>query len=187
MIAAPRALGRILTPAQAGLYATAEGALALAQAQVATMLSDAAQAIEGERQAVLARAEAAGRLQAAALLADTAAAARAQLAALAPDVTQAVGLAVAKVVGDLPLSQAVAQAARHALQELATRNGVAVHVHPDQAAGVRTILAELGDGVRVVGDETLPADACTIETQAGIVRAGLSEQVAILQSALAAC
>ncbi len=75
-------------------------------------------------------------------------------------------------------------AAREALGDLAGRHGVTVHVHPLAVAPVRAALSPWGDGARVVADEGMPRDACTLETEAGIVRAGLSDQLAILDAAL---
>jgi type III secretion protein L len=187
MHAAIRPLGRIMTAAEAGLYADAAAAAAHAETQAAAMRNQASNEIAAARELVLQAAAAEAQERTARMLAETAVSAKRSLEALAPDITLAVGRAVAKVVGGLDTAQAVAAAARQALDELHARHGIVVHVHPDCAATTRQALQDWGESVRVVGDNTLPSDACTIETPAGIVRAGLREQVAILQAALRQC
>lgn len=177
-------LGRILTAEQAGLYADAAEALAQARAQAAAMLADAADAIAAQRAHMLAEAGAEAQRQATVILAEAAAAARHQLATLEPAAAQALCTALGRLVGGLVPQEAVAAAARVALADLAQSRAIAVHVHPECAEATRTALAEWGEGVRVIADHTLPEDSCTIESPAGIVRAGLSDQLAILQAAI---
>jgi flagellar biosynthesis/type III secretory pathway protein FliH len=45
------------------------------------------------------------------------------------------------------------------------------------------VLGTEGDRIRIVLDETLASDSCTIETEAGIVRAGVSDQLAAIRQA----
>jgi flagellar biosynthesis/type III secretory pathway protein FliH len=85
----------------------------------------------------------------------------------------------------MDVAEAVARAAREAIDELVERNGIVVRVHPAQVALVRERLAGWGEAARVVSDDTLPRDGCVIETQAGFIRAGLGEQVEIMRRALA--
>ena len=183
-MSARRPVGRLLSAAEAGLYGDAAAALATARMEAEALLARAADAAQAAHDAVLRDAADAARLQTSRTLAETAAASRRAMDALAPSVATVIGQAMARLLGDLDVATAVAAAARHAVGELAARQAVLVHVHPACTGATRTALLGWGDGVRVTGDDALPEDACTIETPAGIVRAGLREQLAVLQAAL---
>lgn len=68
-----------------------------------------------------------------------------------------------------------------AVQQLVAEPGLLVRVHPDVADAVRERIASL-DGVslpktEITGDEELSEFDCVIETQGGLVCAGLQEQL----------
>jgi type III secretion protein L len=182
---APRPLGRIVPAAEAGLWRDAGAAMEAARREAAASRAHAAETLAAERAALeQALAEDSAR-QTARALAEAAAGAQRALQCLRADIAATIAAALRKVVGKLDLAEAVAAAAAEALAELSARHGVTLHVHPICVARVRQEVAPWGDGARVVADDTLPTDACTLETEAGIIRAGLSDQLAIVADALA--
>jgi len=177
-----RPLGRVIGAAEAELYASAAEALVLAEAE-ATRITTAAIAAAGEESArVRAEAEAEGRAAAARLLTGTETACRATLRRLHAEIAAAIADGVARVIGPAD-PQAVANAAAVALAELHERHGIVLRVAP---AAVAAVAAKLGptEGVLIVPDPVLPPDACRIETQAGVVQADLTAQLATLRTAL---
>jgi flagellar biosynthesis/type III secretory pathway protein FliH len=181
---APRPFGRIISAHDAGLWRDAGEAVAAAGREAAMNRARAAEALAAERAALETSLQEAAALQTARALAEAAASAQLALHAMRTDIAATIAAAVRRVVGGLDVGEAVAAAAREALAELAGRHGVTVHVHPSCAPRVREVLAPWGDGARVVADDGLPDDACTLETEAGIVRAGLCDQLGILAAAL---
>ncbi len=184
MIAPPRPLGRILRAEEAGLYRDAAAAYDAAQQHGEQLrqqiMADVAAECAGQRAA--ARQEASR--EAAQVLAEAAAASQKMVADMHRDIAEAIAEGVAKVIGGVDLAEAVARAARRAIAELTDRNSLIVRVNPMAAPRTRGLLTAHGDGIRIVADETLQPDECTIETRTGFVRAGLSEQLAALREAL---
>lgn len=182
-LAAPRPLGRVLRGDEVALYRDAAGALAAAQLAAAQHRAEAAETAEQERTRIMAEADAQARAEAARLLADTALATQRALAGLRLEIAEAIAEGVAKVVGGLDLADAIARSAQRALAGLVELHGITIRISPETLNSVRARLPDNG-GLRVVPDETLAADACIIETRAGFIRAGLSEQLAVLRQAL---
>ncbi len=184
--ATPRPVGRILKAAEAGLYHEATCMLEAAKHDAARLRETAEAEIADLRARALQQAEHDAAMIT--LRAEEAALAAAQrsIASLQQDIAETIVLAVTRILGRMETPNLVGQAARHAIDELAARHGVVVHVHHDCVQQTRTALAGADPHVRIVGDGTLPADACMLETDAGIVRAGLSEQVQALRKALCA-
>ncbi len=182
---APRPLGRMMPAAEAGLWRDAGEALEAARREAAAARAHAAETLAAERAALeQALADESAR-QTARALADAAAGAQLALQSLRADIAATLAAAMRKMLGQLDLAEAVAAAATEALAELSARHGVTLHVHPLCAARVRQEVAAWGEAARVVADDTLPPDACTLETEAGIIRAGLSDQLEVLAAALA--
>ena len=181
---APRPFGRILTAEEAGLWRDAGEALQAVARDAAASRAHAATALAGERAALEKSLEDEAALQTARVLAAAAADAQRALQSMRTDIAATIAAGVRKILGALDPAEAVAAAAKEAVAHLAARHGVTVHVHPNAAQRVREALQQWGEGARVVADDGLPPDACTLETEAGIVRAGLSDQLAILEAAL---
>ncbi len=179
-----RPLGRVLSAAEAGLYRDAEAALALMGTAAREQREAAAKALAAECRTAREAAEQEGHRAAARLLAQTAARAQGEIARLPGQIAVVVAEAVARVVGGLDLAEAVARAARRAVEELRGRHGIVVRVAPACAAAVRARLSGLAADLLVAEDRTLDVDECVIETGAGTVRAGLSQQLAVLRDAL---
>lgn len=180
----PRPLGRILRAEEAGLYCDAAAAYDALQRhgeQLRQQIMDEV-AAECAQQRATARQEASRA--AAQMLADAAVAAQKMVADMHCDIAEAIAGGVAKVIGGVDLAEAVARAARRAIAELTDRSGLVVRVNPLAAARTRARLATHWGDVRIIADETLPPDECTIETRTGFVRAGLSEQLDVLRAAL---
>ena len=174
---------RIIRAATIAQYGAADSVLEDARREAARLLQTArTEALaEGERLLGALRAEAeAEKLR---VLAETSTAAQGMIHALHADVAEALSRAVARVLGELDMAEAVARAAAHALGEVSARHGTTVHVHPTGLAHARAALEGAANGVRIVADENLPPDGCVLETEAGLVRATLSDQLAVLRTA----
>ncbi len=187
MTPAPRAvrpLGRVLGAEEAGLYRDAAAAVAAMRTAARAQREAAAASLADECRVAREAAEQEGRRAAARLLAQTASRAQGEIARLPGQIAVVVAEAVARVVGGLDLAEAVARAARRAVEDLRGRHGIVVRVAPACAAAVRARLSGLAEDLLVVEDRALQADDCVIETGAGSVRAGLSQQLAVLRDAL---
>jgi type III secretion protein L len=184
-VIAPRPFGRIVPAAEAGLWRSAGEAMEAARREAAASRVHAAETLAAERAALEQTLAADMDRQTAQALAEAAAGAQVALQTLRADIAATITAALRKILGQIDLAEAVSTAATEALAELSARHGVTLHVHPVCATRVRQAVAPWGDGARVVGDETLPHDACTLETEAGIVRAGLSDQLSAVSAALA--
>ena len=177
-----RPLGRVLRAAEAGLYADAEEALAVARAEAAQLLADAAVEIRAERVRAHAEAIAAAEGEKARLLADAALRVSRDLAGLRATLAEAIADGVARILGARPAADVAAAAAAHAVQSLQDRTGITIRVPPGQADAVRDAVSD--PAVQVLIDATLGEDECVIETAAGFVRAGVVAQLVRLREAL---
>ena len=177
-------LGRIVRSETVGLYRQADAVLAAAHADAALIVQRATEATERQRATRLADADREACAEAAQMLTETAARTQRVIAGLAGEIAGAIADATAKIIGELALDQAVAAAAQRAIADLVDRNALTVRVAGAQADRVRTLLAAWGHAASVIGDPALAEDACIVETRAGFVRAGLSEQLALLRQAL---
>lgn len=181
---AVRPLGRVIGAAEAGLYRDATAALADARAAAAAQHEAGARTLAEECRIAREAAEQEGRQAAARLLAQTAARVQGELTRLPREIAEMVSVAVARVVGSLDLSDAVARAAQRAVEDLRERQGIVVRVAPACVAVVRDRLAGVDAAIRVEEDAALEPDDCVVETRAGYVRAGLAQQLATLRVAL---
>ena len=99
---------------------------------------------------------------------------RADLARLALEV-------VRRIAGELG-ADVVAGIATRAAQDIAPNAHATIRVHPDAVDATRTRL-EAGGKLAIVGDASLDAADCIIETPLGRTHAGLETQLAHLQRA----
>jgi len=179
-------LGRVVRAKEVGLYRDAEGALRAARAAAAAQRLAALAEMEGE---CVARREAAARAterERTRILAETEASVQCELAALSRQIAEAIAEGVARVIGGLDLAEAVARAAQRAVAELTAQHTMTVRVSPLAQDRTAARLASHDATVRVIADATLPSDGCIIETPAGFVRAGISEQLDAIRAALTA-
>lgn len=120
-------------------------------------------------------------------LIDARAALTAALHARAAQLAIAVVERIAPTLGAQQLLPALVE---EAAQQLIGEPALFVRVHPDVADAVRARIAALGKGaapaVDILGDPALAAFDCVIETQGGVVRAGLREQLDLVGTILAA-
>jgi type III secretion system HrpE/YscL family protein len=175
--------GRIIRASELSLHETARDVLQRAEASAAAITNSARRGAQADRARLLRETHEAAERTRAMLLAKTAAKAQAVLDGLYEDVAEAMTRAIARILGELDLGETVARAASVALSEVSIRHGLILHVHPTAAAQLRAVLGTEGDRIRIVLDETLASDSCTIETEAGIVRAGVSDQLAAIRQA----
>jgi type III secretion protein L len=175
-------LGRILRAQDVRLYQDAASALRIAQDDAEALRSAALRDAEVIRADCLAKAREEQNRQSIHVLATAEAEARRCLSALPAEIAIAIAEGVAKVIGSLDLSEAVARAAQKAMTELTDRHTITVRVNP--LAEDHTRAALQGEPARVIADPALDPDACILETQTGFVRAGLNEQIAALRHAL---
>ena len=179
-------LGRVVRAEEVGLYRDAEGALRAAKAAAAAQRLAGLAEMEEE---CVARREAAAReteREQTRILAETESAVQRELAVLSRQIAEAIAEGVARVIGGLDLAEAVARAAQRAVAELTAQHTMIVRVSPVAQDRAATRLASHGATARVIADATLPSDGCIIETPAGFVRAGISEQLDAVRAALIA-
>jgi type III secretion protein L len=177
-----RPLGRVLRAAEAGLYAEAADAIALAHAEAGRIREDAARDGAASAAQLMETARVQAEAERTRILAEAALAVRGEIAQARLAVAEAIAEGVVKVIGGLDCAEAIARAALHAVAELQDRGQISVRVPPERAEGVQQALRAAG--LAVVADAALAGDECVVETAAGFVRAGISEQVAALRAAL---
>jgi type III secretion protein L len=179
-----RVLGRVLSADEATLYHDAAGALAAARQDADRLRETALNSAADIRRAAEAEGRAQGEAAAARLLAGTASRTLCMLDAMRDAIAQAIAAGVAQVIGTLDLDTAAAAAAAHAVAQLRERARIVVRVAPARVDAVRASLAPWGEACRLEPDTTLGPDDCTIETEAGFMRAGLAAQLEVLREAL---
>jgi type III secretion protein L len=179
-----RPIGRVLRAAEVGRLRGAEEAVASAQAELVQRRTETDQSVEKERQHILRETLSQAKADASRRLATVALAAQRSLAGLADEIAVAIAEGVARVVGDLDVGRAVAQAAAIALRDLTKRHHIIIKVAPLAVEETREYIKALGEAADVVADASLPPDGCVIETPAGYIRATLSEQLTALRTAL---
>lgn len=179
-----RPRGRIVRAEELPLYCDASSALTAAHSAAAALLAEARRRAAAECAQARTEGLAAGKAEATRLLAATAASAQRQLDGLRDAVANAIADGVAAVIGEMDVSDRVARATSHAVATLQDRGNVIVRVAPGHTAATRDRLIHDAGFCRVLEDATLGQDDCIVETEAGVVRAGINTQLAALRDVL---
>lgn len=102
-------------------------------------------------------------------------------------VSHTVLVCLRKILGEFPEEELVTRAARTALQQVRNEPRVTLRVHPSLVDGVRERIGDILRGnadvsfLDVVGDERLEHGGCRLESDSGVVDAGIDVQLAALE------
>jgi type III secretion system HrpE/YscL family protein len=131
-----------------------------------------------------------GYAQCARQLADTEAAAARYLAALDSKLVALVIAVVKKLAPKIGAERFVADLIAQAIKEAKSERFLLVKVHPDNRECVARRLAEMKQGqpmvefFDVVADPQLDGFSCVLESEAGVVKAGLNAQLQVIEEAM---
>lgn len=176
-------LGRIIPAHEAGLYADAAAARVNARNAASRVIRAARHEAAAIREAARLDGEQEGRGALATTLLEAPIAVQAVLDALEGEIADAIAAGVEAIIGSFDVGEGVARAAKQAVAELRDRHGVTLYVAPSVRDAVARGLHDYAD-IRIEINSTLVDDACEIHTRAGHVRAGLTQQLDALRSAL---
>lgn len=109
------------------------------------------------------------------------------LAKMEEELVELVTQAVRKVVRNIPIEDQVREAVLGGIELVRGSHKLLVRVHPHQQAAVAAQLDAIPHrfkSLEVVGDPELKTDDCILESDIGIVNAGLEPQLQIIEQAL---
>lgn len=95
--------------------------------------------------------------------------------------------AVRKVIDDLGQEERVRQAVLSGLELVRGSHNLVIRVHPSMQTNVSEQLDDIPHrftNLEVVGDDSLAEDECTLESDLGIVNAGLEQQLRVIEQVL---
>lgn len=102
---------------------------------------------------------------------------------LADEVSTTIEAAVRHIIGNMDLAEATAHAARLVIDELKTREGLKLCVHPQNRHFAEKIQGFLGDRSGIIAIETndiLPLESCILATETGGREIGIELQLQTL-------
>lgn len=177
-----------------GAEALAKARRAAAESEAARILATARAEAEAAAAALLAEAKARAEViereasdRAAGLISTTEARISRALAAQREMIVELVLRAVARILGTFDARDLVAQICGQTLAEMRAARRVVLRVPSQAAERVAAVLAALpadGPVVTLIPDPDLAENDCIVESDLGLVRAGLNAQLEQLQAAL---
>ena len=114
------------------------------------------------------------------------------LEGLERQIVEVVTTAVRKIVGELDDKERIVRVVRTALEQVRGRQRVVVRVCPEEEPQVREALAPMlarssaANGIELVADQRMKAGDCMLESEMGVVDAGLEVQLKAIEHALTA-
>ncbi|MBQ9405882.1 MAG: HrpE/YscL family type III secretion apparatus protein [Desulfovibrio sp.] len=132
-----------------------------------------------------------GQMQQAEKMLETGMQAVEYLEGLERQIVEVVTTAVRKIIGDLDDKERIVRVVRTALDQVRGRQHVVVRVCPEEEPQVREALASMlsssaASSLEVVADQRMKPGDCTLESEMGVVEAGLGVQLKAIEKALAA-
>ena len=133
-----------------------------------------------------------GQMQQAEKMLETGMQAVEYLEGLERQIVEVVTTAVRKIVGEMDDRERIVRLVRTALDQVRGRQRVTVRVCPEEEQYVREALAPMlarasaSAGLDVVADQHMHPGDCTLESEMGVVDAGLEVQLKAIENALAA-
>lgn len=109
------------------------------------------------------------------------------LMALEGELVDLVVESVRKVIADIDVDEQVRQVVRKGLELVRGSHKLVIRVHPDRQAAIAAQLDEIPhrfSSLEVVGDDQVEADGCILESDLGIVNAGVQQQLAVIEQVL---
>lgn len=172
------------------LSRSAQALLAEAREDAAALRGSAEAELEAQRRRGYEEGTAQARTEAAALMLETVSRAVDALVDSEDRIIALVGDGVRQVLGELDDLELTRRLARRALAVVRTQKQARLRVSPDLETRVRERIAEITAGfpsvgfLEVVADPRLAAGGCVLETELGVVDAGVETQMAALEQAL---
>ncbi|MCR5562405.1 MAG: HrpE/YscL family type III secretion apparatus protein [Desulfovibrio sp.] len=133
-----------------------------------------------------------GQMQQAEKMLETGMQAVEYLEGLERQIVEVVTTAVRKIVGELDDNERIVRVVRTALEQVRGRQRVVVRVCPEEEPQVREALAPMlarnsaSSGIELVADQRMKAGDCMLESEMGVVDAGLEVQLKAIEHALTA-
>lgn len=133
-----------------------------------------------------------GQMQQAEKMLETGMQAVEYLEGLERQIVEVVTTAVRKIVGELDDRERIVRVVRTALEQVRGRQRVVVRVCPEEEPQVREALAPMlaktsaASGLELVADQRMKPGDCMLESEMGVVDAGLDVQLRAIENALAA-
>ncbi len=133
-----------------------------------------------------------GQMQQAEKMLETGMQAVEYLEGLERQIVEVVTTAVRKIVGELDDRERIVRVVRTALDQVRGRQRVVVRVCPEEEPQVREALAPMlaktsgASGLELVADQRMKPGDCMLESEMGVVDAGLDVQLKAIENALAA-
>ena len=133
-----------------------------------------------------------GQMQQAEKMLETGMQAVEYLEGLEHQIVEVVTTAVRKIVGELDDNERIVRVVRTALEQVRGRQRVVVRVCPEEEPQVREALAPMlvkssaSSGIELVADQRMKAGDCMLESEMGVVDAGLDVQLKAIEHALTA-
>lgn len=189
----PPAGARIVKAADAASLFAANELLAAARERAADIVRDAEIAFEQRKAEGYAQGLEEGRAEHAEKLMETAMASVAFIEGMERTLVDVIGEALRKIMGDMDANERIVLVVRNALKGIRGQQTVTLRVSPDDEPAVHHELAALLDAsgrdngfLRLVADPRLQRGACLLESELGVVDAGVETQLLALEKMLKA-
>lgn len=181
---------RVLKVTDYRLRQQAQAVLDDARQEARTLVDSAEEALESERHRGYREGTEQARQEAAELMLETVGRCVDYLGDVEEEIVGVTLKAVRKMLGTLDDTALTAALARQALQMVRTQKRVTLRVPPGQEEGVRAKVSEIVSGyssvslLEVVPDVGLSDGGCILETELGVVDAGVETQITALERSM---
>ena len=189
----PPAGTRILKAAEAARLVEANALLEQARERAAALVHEAECAFARRREEGYAQGLEEGRAEHAEKLMETAMASVAFIEGMERTLVDVIGEALRKIVGEMDAEERIVLVVRNALNGLRGQQAVTLRVALDDEPAVRRDLAALLDAsgrdngfLRLLADPRVQRGGCLLESELGVVDAGIETQLLALERALKA-
>lgn len=189
----PPAGARVIKAAEVARLLEANEVLEAARERAAAIVREAETAFEQRKAEGYAQGLEEGRAEHAEKLMETAMASVAFIEGMERTLVDVIGEALRKVMGDMDAEERIVRIVRNALNGIRGQQSVTLRVAPDDEPAVRRDLAALLDAsgrdngfLRLVADPRLQRGGCLLESELGVVDAGVETQLRALENLLKA-
>lgn len=189
----PPAGARIIKAADAARLVEANAILDDARERAAAIVREAERAFAQRKAEGYAQGLEEGRAEHAEKLMETAMASVSFIEGMERTLVDVIGEALRKIVGDMDAEERIVLVVRNALNGLRGHQSITLRVAPDDEPAVRRDLAALLDAggrdngfLRLVADPRVLRGGCLLESELGVVDAGVETQLRALENVLKA-
>lgn len=189
----PPAGARIIKADDAATLFSANALLAAARERADAIVRTAETTFEQRKAEGYAQGLEEGRAEHAEKLMETAMASVAFIEGMERTLVEVIGEALRKIVGDMDANERIVLVVRSALNGIRGQQTVTLRVAPDDEPAVRRDIAALLDVsgrdngfLRMIADPRLQRGACLLESELGVVDAGVETQLLALEKLLKA-